>query len=148
MVQDRSYDYEMSEYKRDLAAIGDDGVIMQEIPENPIKMLHWLMGPENAMLATMDFPEKIAELAEIHTAKTVEFVNGLCERTCYEDAPILLSNDNLDSFLFPPMYLMTIFIAIIKRWPTPCMPTVVCFACIPVAIIGTYAMRLKNQRLT
>jgi len=102
MVQDRTYDYEMSEYNRDLEAIGDDGVIMLEIPENPLKMLHWLMGPENAIMATIDYPDLCKELCEIHTQKALEFVRGVCARTRYEDAPVLMSGDNLDCMLMPP----------------------------------------------
>ena len=103
-VETRTYDYEMSEYERDLAAIGDHGVIMIEIQENPLKMLHWLMGPEKSILATMDHPEKVKELCKIHTEKTIEFVNGVCERTRYEDAPLLHSADNMDAMLFPPPF--------------------------------------------
>jgi len=102
MFEDRTYDYEMAEYERDLAAIGAHGVIMIEIPENPLKTLHWLCGPERAILAIMDYPDKIAELCEIHTARTIEFIKGVCARTTYDDAPLLISNDNLDAMLFPP----------------------------------------------
>ena len=102
MVEDRSYDYEMTEYERDLAAIGDDGIIMLEIPENPLKMLHWLMGPEKAILATVDFPDKVKELCDIHTAKTLQFVKEICARTRYENTPLLMCGDNLDAMLFPP----------------------------------------------
>lgn len=102
MIQDRTYQYDMTEYDRDLAAIGEHGVIMLEIPENPLKMLHWLMGPQVAIYATMDHPKLVKELAEIHTAKTIDFVKGVCARTRYEDSPLLMSSDNLDVALFPP----------------------------------------------
>jgi uroporphyrinogen-III decarboxylase len=102
MYEDRSYDYEMTEYERDLAAIGEHGVVMLEIPENPLKYLHWLMGPQKALLAFMDHPKQMAELCEIHTAKTVAFIQQVCQRTTYDDCPLLISNDNLDAALFPP----------------------------------------------
>lgn len=104
MIQDRSYDYDLSEYERDLTAVGEHGVIMLRIPENPIKMLHWLAGPEKATYFIMDNPDKFRELAEIHTQMTVHFVNEVIKRTCYEDAPLLLSADNLDQLMMPPYF--------------------------------------------
>ncbi|MBE7558765.1 hypothetical protein HS125_07385 [bacterium] len=103
-VEDRSYDYEMSEYRRDLAEIGDAGIIMIEIPENPVKMLHWLMGPEKATLAMMDHLDECLEMFAVHTQKTLEFIDGVCARTSYDDSPLLMSNDNLDAMLMPPAW--------------------------------------------
>ena len=102
VVADRSYDFEMEDYERDLAAIGDAGVIAIEIPESPIKMLHWFMGPETAMLALFTHPAQLKEIFAIHTARTLAFVDGVCARTRFEDAPLLMSNDNLDARLVPP----------------------------------------------
>ena len=102
IFEDRTYAYELDEYRRDIAAIGEHGVVMVEIPENPFKTLHWLCGPEKAILAIMDYPERAAELCEIHAAKTCEFVREVCKRTTYDETPLLMSNDNLDAMLFPP----------------------------------------------
>ena len=104
MVQDRTYDYDMSEWKRDYERLGDAGLILIEIPENPIKMLHWLMGPEKATLAMIDQYDRCMELFAMHTDLTLRFVDEVCTRTTYEEAPILLSNDNLDAMLMPPAW--------------------------------------------
>ena len=104
MVEDRTYDFEMSEYRRDLDEIGETGIVMVEIPENPVKMLHWLMGPERATLAVMDEMEKCQEMFEVHTQKTLDFIDGVCDRTSYDETPLLMSNDNLDAMLMPPAW--------------------------------------------
>jgi len=67
------------------------------------------MGTQKALLAIVDHPKRMAELCEIHTAKTVEFIREVCRRTTYDDCPVLISNDNLDVMLFPP-YLFEEFL--------------------------------------
>ncbi len=104
VIGDRSYDIEMSEYQRDLAEIGEHGIIMVEIPENPIKMMHWMMGPEQATYALIDHEKECLELFEKHTEMTLQFVDGVCEKTTYDDTPLLMSNDNLDVALMPPSF--------------------------------------------
>ena len=101
---DRTYDFAMDDYRRELAELGDDGIIMLEIPENPIKMLYWMMGPQNAMIALMNQPEAFGEIFEAHTAMTLRFIDGVCERTTFDDTPLLMSNDNLDIAMMPPYW--------------------------------------------
>lgn len=100
-VEDRHYDYDTTEYEATKAAIGDDGIIVQEVLENPIKMLHWLCGPQNAILMLMDKGEQLKELFAIHTRKTLEFTQHLIDHT---DVKHFMSNDNLDALLFPPYF--------------------------------------------
>lgn len=107
VVRDRTYDIEMDQYVRDLAEVGSYGIIMVEIPENPIKMLHWLMGPENATLAVLDHQDQCRKLFDIHTEMTLQFIDGVCEKTTYDDTPLLMSNDNLDAALMPPSFFDT-----------------------------------------
>ena len=99
--EDRSYDYEVADYEATKAAVGEDGFVIQEIPENPLKAFHWLCGPERAILMVMDHGERLKELIAIHTRKTCEFVQHLVDHT---DARFFLSNDNLDAMLFPPYF--------------------------------------------
>ena len=100
-IEDRHYDYDTTDYKRTQGSIGDDGFVIQEIPENPLKMLHWLCGPERAIYLLIDHGEQLKELFEIHTRKTLEFTQHLLEHT---DVKFFMSNDNLDAMLFPPYY--------------------------------------------
>ncbi len=100
-VEDRHYDYDTREYEAVRAAVGEDGVVIQEIPECPIKMLHWLCGPERATLFLMDHGERLKELFAVHTRKTLEFVEHLLAHT---DVRFFMSNDNLDAMLFPPYF--------------------------------------------
>jgi uroporphyrinogen-III decarboxylase len=94
----------MSQYQRDLAEVGEHGIVMVEIPENPVKMLHWMMGPEQASLALFDHVDACRELFASHTEMTLTFVDGVCEHTSYDDTPLLMSNDNLDAALMPPAF--------------------------------------------
>lgn len=100
-VEDRSYDYFLDDYEAVKKQIGSDGFVIQEIHENPLKMLHWLCGPERAILLMMDHAEQLKELFRIHTRKTLEFVDGLLQKT---DVKHFISNDNLDAMLFPPYF--------------------------------------------
>ena len=107
LVRDRSYDIEMSQYRRDLAEVGEHGIVMVEIPENPVKMLHWLMGPEKASLALLDHVAQCRDLFASHTEMTLAFIDGVCEKTSYNETPLLMSNDNLDAALMPPAFFET-----------------------------------------
>jgi hypothetical protein len=98
-VEDRRYDLDAREHDAASAAVGGDGLVLQEIPESPLKLLYWLAGPENGILWLNDHPAPLAELFAVHTRRTLEFVQGLLDRT---GARILISNDNLDARLFPP----------------------------------------------
>lgn len=100
-VEDRHYDYDLSDYEKTRDRVGTHGFVMQEIPECPLKMMHWLCGPERATYMIMDHGERLAELFAIHTRKTLEFVEHLLRHT---NVQLLISNDNLDSMLFPPYF--------------------------------------------
>ncbi len=104
LVADRAYDFVMDDFRRDLAAVGDAGIIVIEIPENPIKMLYWLMGPQEAMMALMTRGELFGELFERHTELALSFIDGVCARTTADEAPVLMSNDNLEAGMMPPYW--------------------------------------------
>ena len=50
--------------------VGDDGVVMCHITQSPLKMLHWLAGPQNATRFIIDHPAETLALARIHEEKT------------------------------------------------------------------------------
>lgn len=100
-IEDRHYGCDTTEYDQTKKQIGDSGFVMQELPENPLKMMHWLCGPERAIYLLIDHGPKLKELFDIHTRKTLEFTEQLLEKT---DTKFFISNDNLDAMLFPPYY--------------------------------------------
>jgi hypothetical protein len=100
-VEDRHYDVDPRDAAAAQAAVGEEGLVLQEIPESPLKLLYWLAGPENGIFWLSDHADRLAELFAIHTRRTLAYVRDLLDRT---DVRLVLSNDNLDARLFPPAY--------------------------------------------
>jgi len=101
LVEDRHYNVDPSDAAAAQASVGTDGLVLQEIPESPLKLLYWLAGPENGIFWLADHADRLAELFAIHTRRTLAFVRDLLDRT---DARLVLSNDNLDARLAPPAF--------------------------------------------
>ena len=72
----------------DIAVVGNDGVVMCHVTQSPLKMLHWLAGPQNATYFIMDHPEETRELARIHEEKALKLLEQVVDLPETEKAAV------------------------------------------------------------
>jgi hypothetical protein len=74
---------------------------MCHITQSPLKMLHWLAGPQNATFFIVDHPEETKALARIHEEKALALLQQVVDMP---EAEIFFSGDNLDTMFYPPRF--------------------------------------------
>jgi hypothetical protein len=101
MLEARDYTYDAELFRDWFRRVGDDGVVMCHITQSPLKMLHWLAGPQNATYFIMDHPEETKALAKIHEEKALALLEQVAD---LPETEIFFSGDNLDSMFYPPRF--------------------------------------------
>jgi len=101
LLEATDYEFEREEFRQWLARVGDDGVLMVHLTQSPLKTFHWLCGAENASLFIADHPGEMRELAAVHEAKALGFLERIVD---LPEAEVLISLDNLDSAFCPPWF--------------------------------------------
>lgn len=104
MVETREYVFDTEQFHGWVERAGDDGIVMPNITESPLKMLHWLAGPQNATLFIIDHPKEMEALAKIHEAKALDLLESVVDNP---DTDIFISHDNLDTVFYPPRFYKT-----------------------------------------
>jgi uroporphyrinogen-III decarboxylase len=99
MLEATDYEFDAAAFRAWVERVGQDGVVMLNVTESPLKALHWLAGPQNATIFILDHPEEMLDLARIHQARAL----GLLERVVdTPQAEIFIAHDNLDSMFYAP----------------------------------------------
>jgi len=101
MLEARDYRFDAGLFRHWFKRIGDDGVVMCHVTQSPLKMLHWLAGPQNATYFIMDHPEETKSLARIHEEKALALLEQVVDMP---ETEIFFSGDNLDSMFYPPRF--------------------------------------------
>ncbi len=83
------------------AELADDGVAHFRIPPTPLKILHWLAGPEQAIYFICDYPDKVMELVRLYEAKRLELVRKAAD---IPGTLVFTSGDNMDSMMYGPPF--------------------------------------------
>jgi uroporphyrinogen-III decarboxylase len=99
MLEAREYEFDAEAFRGWVQRAGDDGVVMLNITESPLKALHWLAGPQNATIFILDHPDEMLELARLHQAKALALVERVAATA---EADVFISHDNLDSMFYAP----------------------------------------------
>jgi uroporphyrinogen-III decarboxylase len=99
MLEAREYTVDLDEYRAWVRRVGDDGVVMLNITESPLKALHWLAGPQNATLFILDHPDEMLALARLHQEKALALIERVAATP---EADIFISHDNLDAMFYAP----------------------------------------------
>jgi hypothetical protein len=100
MLEAREYEVDLEEYRAWVRRVGEDGLVMLNITESPLKALHWLAGPQNATIFILDHPEEMLALARIHQEQALRLVERVAATP---EADVFISHDNLDSMFYAPM---------------------------------------------
>ena len=81
--------------------VGADGVVVAGEVCSPLKMLHILLGAQNATFFLMDQPERAAELLKLHEEAMLDLVGQLVR----SGVRVVMCMDNLDAAFHPPHYI-------------------------------------------
>jgi uroporphyrinogen-III decarboxylase len=81
--------------------LGDDGAAHFRIPPTPLKILHWLAGPEQAIYFVCDNPDEVMELVRLYEVKRLELVKKAVGIT---GTLVFTSGDNMDSMMYGPPF--------------------------------------------
>jgi uroporphyrinogen-III decarboxylase len=101
MLEARRYAFDAQEFQQWVERVGDDGVVMLNITESPLKALHWLAGPQNATYFILDHPEEMKALARVHQEQALALLN---EVVATPGADIFICLDDMDSMFYPPYF--------------------------------------------
>lgn len=97
-----SYEPLPENYKAWADYVGDDGVVYLGMGYSAMgQLLHYWMGVENTVYATVDFPEALHDFVDAVNEKVRECMSMLVSEY---DAPILCTGDNFSSDVQPPSF--------------------------------------------
>jgi hypothetical protein len=98
--------------ERGMDLIGDDGTVIFQLLETPLKKFHWLAGQENASYFVIDHREEMRELALLHEKNCLEYLEQVIDLPnvlVYEVA------DNVDTQFYPPRWFCEFCLPILKK---------------------------------
>lgn len=98
--------------RQNLKLIGDDGTILLQLLETPLKKFHWLAGQEQATYFIFDHPQKMRELARIHERKSLEYLEQVLD---LPDVHVFEVADNVDTFFYPPRLFREFCLPVLKQ---------------------------------
>ncbi len=101
MMESTDYVLDTDEFHRWVERVGDDGIVMLNLTESPLKRLHWLAGPQNATLFIMDHAAEMKYLAKIHQEKILALLESVVNNVAAE---VFIATDNLDAMFYPPYF--------------------------------------------
>ena len=101
LLEDRDYEFDAELFGSWVERVGDDGLVMVNITESPLKALHWLAGPQNATLFILKHEAEMKELAAIHERKALAYLERVVDNPA---ADIFIAIDNLDAMFYPPYF--------------------------------------------
>ena len=111
-LQDADWRLDRAALARGLANVGDDGVVLLQLPPTPLKKFFWLAGPEQASLFILDHPEEMAELARIQERKTLA---ALAEVVDLDGIAVFEWPENLDSLFYSPVFFRTFCLPVMRQ---------------------------------
>lgn len=95
-----------------LRFIGDDGTVLLQLYETPLKKFHWLAGQEQATYFIVDHPQEMRELARIHERKSLEYLEQVVD---LPDVYVYEVADNVDTPFYPPRLFREFCLPLLKQ---------------------------------
>jgi uroporphyrinogen-III decarboxylase len=99
MLEATEYEFDAAQFQGWVERVGQDGLVMLNLTESPLKALHWLAGPQNATIFILDHPDEMLELAKIHQARALDLLERVVDTP---QAEVFITHDNLDSMFYAP----------------------------------------------
>jgi len=98
-LEDASPVLDQAAWARGLANVGEDGLVLFQLPPTPLKKFHWLAGQEQATFWIHDHPREMRELARIHERTALAALEEVVDLAGLE---VFEVPDNLDSMFYSP----------------------------------------------
>ncbi len=98
--------------RRGLDLIGDDGTVVFQLLETPLKKFHWLAGQEQASFFIADHPAEMRELARIHERHCLDYLEQVVD---LPGVHVLEVADNVDTLFYPPRWFREFCLPILKK---------------------------------
>lgn len=81
--------------------VGPDGCVIAGELHSPLKMLHFILGPQNTIFLLEDYPDRAAELLALHEAAMLDLAGQMAAA----GVGVMMAMDNLDTAFHPPRYV-------------------------------------------
>ena len=98
--------------RRNLEFIGDDGTVLLQLLESPLKKFHWLAGQEQATYFVSDHAQEMRDLARVYEKKSLEYLEQVVD---LPDVYVFEVPDNVDTLFYPPRWFREFCLPILKR---------------------------------
>ncbi len=103
---------DLTALKRGMDLIGDDGTVIFQLLETPLKKFHWLAGQENASYFVIDHRDEMCELARIHEINCLEYLEQVID---LPDVLVYEVADNVDTQFYPPRWFREFCLPVLKK---------------------------------
>jgi hypothetical protein len=97
----RSWRFHAARYHAIQDEVAEQGVVIAGELHCPLKMLHFMMGPEATTYLLVDHPQRAVELLAHHEAAQLDLVRQIAAA----GVKVMMSMDNLDTAFHPPAYV-------------------------------------------
>ena len=100
-MQCRRFEFDLPRWRAEKKRMPDGGVICAGEVVSPLKMLHLVMGPEQAVYLLADEPDLAAHWMRMHHEQQIDAMRRMLD----SGVPAIMAMDNLDSQFHPPHYV-------------------------------------------
>ena len=100
-VSSRKWKFNKMKFIQAEQDVGEKGLVIVGDFFSPLKLLHLVMGPVNAVYFLMEQPEFARIIMEIHEKTQLDLV----KQAVSDGVRVIMSMDNLDSMFHPPEYV-------------------------------------------
>jgi hypothetical protein len=111
-VADACWELDRDAWRRGLEHVGDDGIVLFQLPPTPLKRFHWLAGPAQASLFIADHPAQMRELARIQEEKALAALEQVVD---LEGVFAFEWPENLDSLFYSPPLFREFCMPVMRR---------------------------------
>jgi len=98
-LADARWELDRDALRQGLARVGDEGIILFQLPPTPLKKFHWLAGPAQASLWIADHPAEMRQLARMLEQKALAAVEQVVD---LDGVHAFEWPENLDSLFYSP----------------------------------------------
>jgi len=111
-LEDGDWEVPRDALERGLKHVGDDGIIVFQLPPTPLKKFHWLAGAELATLFLIDHPGPMHDLARVQEEKALAVLEQAVD---VDGVWVLEWPENLDSLFYTPRLFREFCLPVMRK---------------------------------
>jgi hypothetical protein len=115
-IENRRWEFGKDKFDDESQLVGEKGIVIAGEFFSPLKMLHFAMGPVNAVYFLMECPERARQLVELHEEAQLRCI----EQTVKSGVKVIMAMDNLDTMFHSPDYVQEYSASFYKRAAEVC----------------------------